>query len=270
MHSKIQVWSRTASIALLLWGCFASSLAAQPRRALVPATQEIEILDPGVDPVGNPAVLVGPDGPGGRQVDIPPAVLVHRFYYTGNRSFQGPMLPGGPSIVVVMHPVTHERMYVDVNLLPGAPIVHYTPNHIEYDYGNRGITLIFQRRGQVDVSYRHMTPAGRIVGNGFAGVARGGVGVLRRTGVGDVARGAAGAVAGTAGAAMDGVREGGKMVLGPVVNVAQAMPVLNPLISSLRDRGEAETKAAIQQRDAGLTRAQSRLDSLDQTIPTIR
>src|SRR5437870_1587189 len=84
----------------------ALSRAHQP--APVPPALEIEILDPNVDPRGNPAVLTRPatvltcTGPEGRVVvDIPPTVLVHRYYYTGDRSFQARLLPGGPCIVVV-------------------------------------------------------------------------------------------------------------------------------------------------------------------------
>src|SRR5437016_1193792 len=69
----------------------------------VPPTLEIEVLDPNVDPRGNPAVVTKPScvrtchGPEGRlTVDIPEVVLVHRYYYTGDRTFQGPFLPGGP------------------------------------------------------------------------------------------------------------------------------------------------------------------------------
>lgn len=270
MRSKTLAWIQAGVVIIVLGGGFGSALQADPRRAPVPPHLEIEILDPGVDPVGNPAVVVGPDTPEGRQVDIPPTVLVHRYYYSGNRSFQGPLLPGGPSIVVVTHPVTHERLYVDVNLLPGAPRVCYTQTYIEYDYGNRGIKIIFQHKGQVDVSYRNMTPVLRVVGKGAAGVAHGGVAVLKRAGVIHVVKCTGVAVAGTAGAALDGIREGGKAVMGPVTNVAQMLPVVNPIVSSFRDRSEAETRSAISRRDAELTRAQRRLDTLDNTIPTIR
>ncbi len=46
----------------------------------VPPSLEIEVLDPGVDPLGNPAVLLEPDPlhPGQLRVEIPPVVLVHR------------------------------------------------------------------------------------------------------------------------------------------------------------------------------------------------
>src|SRR5262245_25182228 len=103
---------RKLSCGILAAALASATYAGDHRPAVtVPATLEIEVLDPGVDPNGNPAVRLQP-GPDGRvQVDIPPVILVHRYYYSGDRSFQGPMLPGGPSIVVANHPVTGERCY---------------------------------------------------------------------------------------------------------------------------------------------------------------
>jgi hypothetical protein len=137
------------------WAHSPSSQAAERRATPVPPTLEIEVLDPGVDPLGNPAVIVTP-GPLGHplQIDIPPTVLVHRYYYTGDRSFQAQMLPGGPSILVVHHPKTGERCYVEAQMLPGAPRVTYTAHSIEYDYGENGITLHFGLFGAPTVKYR--------------------------------------------------------------------------------------------------------------------
>jgi hypothetical protein len=113
----------------------------------VPPTLEIEVIDPGVDPLGNPSTQLVPDPsrPGQMQVVTPPTVLVHHFYYTGDRTFQGPMLPGGASILVVNHPSTGERCYVPAQMLPGAPKVTYRSCSIEYDYGENGITLLFKK-----------------------------------------------------------------------------------------------------------------------------
>lgn len=122
--------------------------------APVPPRLEIEVLDPGVDPNGNPAVRLQDDGFGQMNVDIPPVVLVHRYYYSGNRSFQGPMLPGGPSIIVVNHPQTGERCYIPAQMMPGAPRVTYTKHGIEYDYGRHGMSVAFGLLGKPTVKYR--------------------------------------------------------------------------------------------------------------------
>ncbi len=117
--------------------------------APVPPSLEIEVLDPGVDSMGNPAVIVG-DG----TVDIPPVLLVHRYYYSGDRSFQGPMLPGGPSILVFNHPKTGERLYVQAQMMPGAPRVIYTKKGITYQYAKHATMLRFGFGGKPIIKYR--------------------------------------------------------------------------------------------------------------------
>lgn len=110
---------------------------------IVPPVEELEILDPRVDPQGKPRALVVPLPEGGQRIEIPPTVIVHKFYYTGNREFQGPLLPGGPTILVVNHPRKNERLYVEVQLLPGIPRIKYFHNSIIYDYGAQSILIKF-------------------------------------------------------------------------------------------------------------------------------
>ena len=137
-------WTATLVLVALTWGYNCQSADAKHRRAAnVPPTMEIEVLDPNADPLGRPAVELNRDDCGNLIVDIPPVVLVHRYYYTGDRSFQAQLLPGGPSIVVVNHPKTGARCYIDVQMMPGAPRVTYTGHAIEYDYGEHGITIHF-------------------------------------------------------------------------------------------------------------------------------
>lgn len=117
--------------------------------ASVSPSLEIEVINPGVDSMNNPAIEIK-DG----IVDIPPVLLVHRYYYSGDRSFQGPLLPGGPSILVVNHPKTGERVYVPAQMMPGAPRVTYTKKGITYDYGKNAIMLHFGRGGKPSLKYR--------------------------------------------------------------------------------------------------------------------
>ncbi len=147
----------TSSAVALLFAAIlpATTFAQKHRVSTVPATLEIEVLDPGVDPVGNPAVRVERYDDGTAEIDIPPTILVHRYYYSGDRKFQGPMLPGGPSILVFNHPQTGERCYVLAQMMPGAPRVTYTKNGIEYDYGNTAISVVFGWGGKPSLKYRN-------------------------------------------------------------------------------------------------------------------
>lgn len=123
--------------------------------ANVPPSLEIEVLDPGVDPAGYPAVRVEHFPDGAAEIDIPPVILVHRYYYSGDRSFQGPMLPGGPSIAVLNHPQSGERCYIPLQMMPGAPRVTYTKHGVEYDYGSHATSIVFGGwSGKPTIKYR--------------------------------------------------------------------------------------------------------------------
>lgn len=132
----------------------AGRAVAQHKVSPVPPEHEIQVLDPGVDPLGIPAAVLRERG-NGLEVDIPPTVLVHKYYYTGDRTFQAQLLPGGPTIVVANHPKTSERLYIDVQMLPGAPVVTYSGRTIEYDYGDNAIAIHFGLFGHVQVKYRN-------------------------------------------------------------------------------------------------------------------
>lgn len=177
---------RRAGWALLILAAAGTARADgfRPAAAPVPPTQEIEILDPGVDPTGKPAVLIRP-GLAGQVVDIPPAVIVHRFYYTGDRTFQGPMLPGGPTIVAVNHPATLERVYVPVTMPPGAPRVTYTAHAIRYDYGPQSVTLRFGVCGKPTVYYSQGTQIVEKAREKMVGAAATTRDLVRRTGIRD-------------------------------------------------------------------------------------
>lgn len=149
--------TQTLVVSLSLWALAATATAAHRPPAAVPPGDEIEVLDPNADSLGRPRVELREDCHG-LQVDIPPAVLVHKYYYTGDRSFQAQLLPGGPTIIVANHPRTGQRCYVETQLLPGAPRVTYTSHSIDYDYGTHGITLVFGLFGHPKVKYRSGLP----------------------------------------------------------------------------------------------------------------
>lgn len=131
-----------------------AALAAPHGSGGVPPTDEIEVLDPNADPLGRPAVEVHRVD-GQMIVDIPPTVIVHKYYYSGDRSFQAQLLPGGPSIVVAGHPKSGERCYLEVQMPAGAPRVTYCAKSIDYDFGDRGMTITFCMFGPPKVTYRN-------------------------------------------------------------------------------------------------------------------
>ncbi|MDX1970636.1 MAG: hypothetical protein SFV23_25930 [Planctomycetaceae bacterium] len=108
----------------------------------VSPTEEIEILDPQVDPEGKPRSVLTADG---RRIDIPQTVLVHKHFYTGDRDFQGPMLQGGPMLIAVTSPATGERIYVEVQLPPGAPRVYYRRDMIVYVFRDVRVVVDFEK-----------------------------------------------------------------------------------------------------------------------------
>ncbi len=132
----------------------------------VSPADELLVIDPSVDSRERPTPQFVPGTtPGTQQIEIPPTVIIHRYYYTGNRSFQGPMLPGGPSVLVLNHPRTGEQVSVQAQLLPGAPRVKYTADGISYDYGDREICLVFSLLGGCEpkiVFQRKPAAAGRL------------------------------------------------------------------------------------------------------------
>ncbi len=152
MSLQIHAWKLVWVALFFSW--LTDPVSADRPPANVPPTLEIEVLDPNADPLGRPAVELTRDENGRMTIDIPPVVLVHRYYFTGERSFQAQLLPGGPTIVVANHPRTGERTYIDVQMPPGAPRVTYTDHAIEYDFGRTGVSVCFGLVGNPTVKYR--------------------------------------------------------------------------------------------------------------------
>jgi hypothetical protein len=233
---------RVVAAVVLVVGIGTTARTAGPKPgAAVPPTQEIEILDPGVDPRGNPAPVLRPGPvPGRQQIDLPPAVLVHRFYYTGDRTFQGPMLPGGPMIVSVNHPRTLERVYVPVTLPPGAPQVTYTSHCIRYDYGGQSVCLEFGLCGHPKVKYCQATRVGEATRNAAVAVATGTKNFVQRTGIPEGIQRFNQGAKNAMGATADRIHDAGRAVLLPVVNVARRVPGAQLLTSSPEDKASRE------------------------------
>ena len=219
----------------------------------VPPLLEIAVLDPNVDPLGNPAVIARRSADGsGLAVEIPPVALVHRYYYSGDRSFQGPMLPGGPSILVFNHPRTNERTYLDVMMLPGAPRVTYRRDAIEYDYGPQAIIVSFGLHGRPSVTYRNGVPLLVKARRATAHVGKSAADLVQRTGLPAAGRKAAAGVKNVAETTADRAHDLGKAVASPVVSLVRSTPLASMLTSSAEDRATH----ARRRRPAGLGRAE--------------
>ncbi len=125
-------------------------LAAQPNGLRQVTTEaglnDLVIMDPGKHERGLPAVLVTymNEHP---EIEIPPTLHVHRYYYSGDKIFQGPIIQGGPTVVVASHPKTGQRMYIDVVLPAGTPRIQYTGNAITYIYN--------ATRRRVEIKFQH-------------------------------------------------------------------------------------------------------------------
>jgi hypothetical protein len=236
-----------------------------PPSAPVPPTEELQLLDPNVDPLGRPAVkvsqTVGPDGL--MRVDIPPAVLVHRFYYTGDRSFQGPMLPGGPTILVFNHPDDGERIYLEVQMPPGAPRVIYTRHSIEYNYGVQSLIVDFGLHGRPKVTFRQgVSP--RLAAKVAREQTRQTVSrFIARTGAPEARRKAGETLRNVAGSTADRIHDVAKAAVAPVIQVAKMIPGVQMLTSPPEQSIENE-------RDALVKRGTAELTSLEGSIPTVR
>lgn len=201
-----------------------------------------------------------------QQIEIAPAIHVHRYYFNGNKEYQGPFVVGGPTVIVANHPRTNERLYMSAQLPSGYPSIAYDRNSITYVYPERRVEISFSplHREKFRVSY--LSGRGLARSRHEAGRARAEQDELRRqssqfrqslgsahSGIGDVARGM-GAVTGT-------VFAQGSQVIGQAISVV-------PGVRSLQSRGqqvEADRRAFRFRKGTDRTR----LDDLE-FEPTIR
>ncbi|WP_166822072.1 hypothetical protein [Thalassoroseus pseudoceratinae] len=231
--------------------------------APVPAVDELEILDPRVDPEGKPRAIVVPSPDGGQRVEIPPTIIVHKLYYTGNRCFQAPLLPGGPTILVVNHPRTNEQYYVDVQLLPGAPKVYYFHDCIAYDYGHQVTIIKFGLCGEPHVVVMSGQKWRSRLNNAATHVAKSSKEWVKRTGVPNVVehvgRGMHDACMTTA----DRVHDIGERIVGPVGAALERLPLTSFF------KGTPESQAEHLRAIEALTPNPANF-GVGETIPTIR
>ncbi|WP_145311554.1 hypothetical protein [Gimesia fumaroli] len=236
--------------------------------ARVSPAEEIVVMDPGVDDEGNPKAIIK-ESEHGDIVDIPPTVIVHKYYYTGDRNFQGPFFPGGPSIVVVSDPVTHERLYLEVQMLPGAPRVTYRRNSINYDFGKKAIRIQFASKWDFihkckpRVSYHHGKSQMKKIAESLQKHSDNQSSWLERTGIPQATVTVVSGTTTIAGKTADGIHFVGKAVSTPVVKIVNSTP-LNALFTP-----SPETEA-IKYRDRNVRKAEFEQRNRDLYIPTNR
>lgn len=240
MSTNVAPFFRRAALGTLLTCCLSSPVLAQtikhhsqaPKPTVSPM-DELQILDPSVDPEGKPRPLVVPGGNGELQIQIPPTVIVHRFYYTGDRDFQGPMIQGGPMIFAVNNPATGEQEYVDVLLPPGAPRIKYRRDRIVYEYRDRAITVAFGHPGlsgkgkhaRTTVSIKHHCPIRKDVERQREAKQEESRALWARTGIPEAKAQVKQSSHEVVGVAADAVQFVGKTATAPVIAIWQATPL---------------------------------------------
>lgn len=121
--------------------------------SLHPEPQKVieKVLAHGLPPVAYEEVELLNEGGGlGRA----PRSIYHSYYYNGDRIFQGPMFPGGPTDVHVIHPRTGDGCVFRVNMPTGTPFIEYDESSIEYYFPDIVVELNFRRSGGYDIDYR--------------------------------------------------------------------------------------------------------------------
>ena len=135
----IKVASTAKSIPLALIICTMIVATAETAEPKQPGLNQLVVLDPTPDQNGAPSVSVDAEG----KVEIPSTLHVHPYNYSSDMEYQAQILKGGPTVVVASHPKTQTKMYVDVVLPAGAPVIAYNRESITYVYTDHRIVIHF-------------------------------------------------------------------------------------------------------------------------------
>ena len=133
-------------ISLSVFCCAPSDLFAQKQRE--PGFSELEIILPSksdntpLKPGEIPRIEVDVET---GIADIAPTIHFHRYFYSGDKTYQGPRIEGGPTTVVLRHPSTRKRMEIDVMLAPGTPEISYSRWSVTYIYPSHRTKILFSR-----------------------------------------------------------------------------------------------------------------------------
>lgn len=129
-------WAAAGAVLLLS----RQAWSVEPR---VAGLNRLVVVPPGTHERGLPAVRGETVDGQYLTIDLPPTLHVHRYYYAGDEEYQGPLLEGGPTVVVANHPKSGERMYIEITLPPGAPVIAYNKSSITYVYPHSRVAVHF-------------------------------------------------------------------------------------------------------------------------------
>lgn len=224
---------RVVLLLIAAMGLATAAGATEPREA---GLDDLVIFPPNNHERGLPKVDFVADGDN-LKVDIAPTVHVHRYYYSGDREYQGPLIAGGPSVIVANHPKSNERLYINVMLPSGAPIISYDKNSITYIYPNYRVEVCFLPffRNKYAVKYLQGEGLARKAHETGAKLRDCAQAAVKNSKVSDTlagaARGTGQLAVGTVGA-LGVAADAGLQTAGKVVSV---VPGVRPLTSAARD-----------------------------------
>ena len=132
------------SLGLIVFGLLSSPVRTEGQEPTAQGLHDLVVYDPGTHERGLPAPEFVPHADG-LKVEIAPTIHVHRYYYSGDKEIQGPILAGGQTVIVANHPKTGKRMYIDAVLPSGAPKIAYDKNSITYVYPDKRVSIVFPR-----------------------------------------------------------------------------------------------------------------------------
>lgn len=195
----------------------------------------------------------------GLKVDIAPTVHVHRYYYSGDREYQGPILQGGPTVIVANHPKSNERLYINVMLPSGTPVIAYDKDSITYIYPNYRVKVCFLPffKNKFTVKYLQGEGIARKVHEAGAHVSSEVKECVHNSklanNLGTAARGTGQVMVSTVGVAASAANAGIQTV-GKVVSV---VPGVRPLQSAAENRPDEQYLDSISRAEARNTRNQT-------------
>jgi hypothetical protein len=165
--------------------------------------------------------------------------------------------------VVVNHPADGERIYLQIQMLPGAPRITYTRHSIEYNYGVQSIVLSFGAHGRPKVTFRQ-----GISGVMWHRIAREHTRqtvsrFIARTGAPEASRKIHEQAQNMCRSAADRIHDIGKAAVTPVVQIVKLVPGISFLTTP-------SEQSVANERDALVKRGEAELTSLDSSIGTVR